>query len=246
MPILDAAQHIARDFSHSAQASDLDDVLDEVRKLLGCSFLALSHHVDFLGARGSGLRVHNHPEDRAHWFDSERSRLSDPEHRASQQTSAGYSWRNLLREIPLAPPRPHDLRPRPSPRGSRRADDTRACPERSAWSCSFAWARGAVQNPDALVFTQSIANFAFEAARRIRGRREAPRQRLTDRQRECVLWAARYKTDWEISQIMGIGHMTVVDHIHHARGRYDAATRAMLIVRARFDGTLHFGDIARR
>lgn len=98
--------------------------------------------------------------------------------------------------------------------------------------------------PGALFFAQSIANFAFEAARRLHGPCDLQRPRLTDRQRECLLWAARGKTDWEIALIMGIRHFTVVEHIRSARMRYDAATRGVLIVRALFDGTLSFSDIA--
>lgn len=246
MPTLDAAQQIAHDLMLSAEPSDLDDILHEVRKYLGCSFFALSHHVDFLGAPGTGLRVHNYPEEWAHWFDTQRLGLSDPVHRASQQTSAGFLWRDMVREVSLAASdRTVFARARRHGIGDGLTIPAHV-PGDAHGSCSFAWRRGAAPEPGALVFAQSIANFAFEAARRIHGPRGEPRRRLTDRQRECLLWAARGKTDWEISRIMGIGHMTVVDHIRNARGRYDAATRAMLIVRALFDGALHFGDIARR
>src|SRR3546814_8961631 len=40
-----------------------------------------------------------------------------------------------------------------------------------------------------------------------------PPPMLTDRQRDCVLWAARGKGDWEISRILGVGEETVARHI---------------------------------
>ena len=40
-----------------------------------------------------------------------------------------------------------------------------------------------------------------------------------------VLWIARGKTDWEIARILGVSHVTVIEHVRHARERYGAPTR---------------------
>ena len=90
---------------------------------------------------------------------------------------------------------------------------------------------------------QSISAFAFEAARSLYRGPVAAAPRLTDRQRECLVWAARGKTDPQISRILGIRHGTVVEHMRNARRRYEAPTRARLAVRALFDGALHFGEV---
>ena len=42
--------------------------------------------------------------------------------------------------------------------------------------------------------------FTFEGARRLTGLETGGKPVLTDRQRDCVLWAARGKTEWEIVQ----------------------------------------------
>ena len=101
--------------------------------------------------------------------------------------------------------------------------------------------------PDEFQFVcQLIGAFAFEAARRISGSRDVLADQspiLTDRQRDCVLWAARGKTDWEISVILGVGHETVIQHLKHARERYGVQKRALLAVRALFDGLISFSDI---
>ena len=70
--------------------------------------------------------------------------------------------------------------------------------------------------------------------------------RLTDRQRECLTWAARGKSDWEISRILGISHETVSDHLKQARERYGVGKRTLLTVHALFDGTIAFFDVIRR
>ncbi len=244
MPTLDAAERIACDFLKIENLSDLNDVLGEICNQLGCEFFALSHHIDFLGAPKAGLRVHNYPDEWAHWFDKHRLGIIDPVHRASQRTSAGFHWRDIGSDRPLAPQdRLVFARARRHGIGDGLTIPAHV-PGDAHGSCSFAWARGVSPGSGSLLFAQSIANFAFEAARRLHGPSEQARPRLTDRQRECLLWAARGKTDWEIACIMGIRHLTVVEHIRNARVRYEAATRGVLIVRALFDGTLSFGDIA--
>ena len=70
--------------------------------------------------------------------------------------------------------------------------------------------------------------------------------KLTDRQRDCVFWAARGKSDWEIAQILGIGHETVIQHLKQARERYGVTKRTMLAVSTLFDGTISFIDILKR
>lgn len=93
---------------------------------------------------------------------------------------------------------------------------------------------------------QLIGAFAFESARRLHGERESPvneLRSLTAGQRDCVLWAARGKTDWEISVILGISHETVIQHLKHARERYGVQKRAMLAVRALFDGSISFSEL---
>jgi DNA-binding CsgD family transcriptional regulator len=93
-----------------------------------------------------------------------------------------------------------------------------------------------------LVLMQNVAPYVFETARII-----APRARiatlLTPRQLECLLWAARGKTDWEIGRILGIAQDTVEKQLARARERYGVDKTSTLIIRALFDGTLSFEDV---
>lgn len=69
---------------------------------------------------------------------------------------------------------------------------------------------------------------------------------LTERQRVCVLWSARGKSDWEISKILGIQPDTVVQHLKQARERYGVQKRTLLAVHALFDGTISFAEVFKR
>src|SRR3546814_16703389 len=60
---------------------------------------------DLLAAPDKGVRVHNYPEEWAYWFDQNRLGPSDPVHRASQRSRAGFLWHDMRR---YDAPRPGD------------------------------------------------------------------------------------------------------------------------------------------
>jgi LuxR family quorum-sensing system transcriptional regulator CciR len=96
---------------------------------------------------------------------------------------------------------------------------------------------------------QLVGAFAFEAARRL-AKRE--RQKLndpagfSDRERDCLIWIARGKSDSEIATILGISPETVHQYVKHARANYDAVSRSQLVAHALFSGTISFMDIFKR
>jgi LuxR family quorum sensing-dependent transcriptional regulator len=49
---------------------------------------------------------------------------------------------------------------------------------------------------------------------------------LSLRERECICWVATGKTDWEISEILGISQQTVHKHVSNALKKLGAGTRA--------------------
>jgi LuxR family transcriptional regulator, quorum-sensing system regulator BjaR1 len=55
---------------------------------------------------------------------------------------------------------------------------------------------------------------------------------LTEREMECLRWAAAGKSDWEISQILLISSKTVNYHIENAKRKFGVATRVQAIVAA--------------
>ncbi|WP_133636710.1 helix-turn-helix transcriptional regulator [Zavarzinia compransoris] len=55
---------------------------------------------------------------------------------------------------------------------------------------------------------------------------------LTPRERDCLHWVAAGKSDWAISQILGISETTVHWHVERAKRKFGASTRMQAIVTA--------------
>lgn len=226
--------------------AELGDALAAITRDLGYRYFALTHHVD-VRRSSSGIRIHNYPDGWAEWFDEQSLSADDPVHRASNLTSVGFAWSALPQMIALTT---DDRQILERARNHGIADGFTVpahVPGEAHGSCSFAGAADDPLKDGAAPLLQLVGAFAFEAARRMRrGRFAQGPVRLTDRQRECVMWAARGKSDWEISRILGISHQTVIEHLRHARERYGVARRTLLAVHALFDGTIGFLDVLRQ
>jgi LuxR family quorum-sensing system transcriptional regulator CciR len=249
MTSFERAESFLRDLAGITTEADLSDALEEVTGELGFTYFALSHHVDIRRATQPAIRLHNYPDDWADYYDDQGLGVSDPVFRASHVTSVGFAWSQIDRMIVLTPS-DRAMLERAGERGISDGFTIPAnVPGEAHGSCSFANPRGVAMREEDLPVAQLVGAFAFEAARRlwrVRSPALAAAPRLTDRQRECLLWVARGKSDWEISRILGIEHETVVRHLKQARERYGVAKRTMLAVQALFDGSISFTDVLRR
>ncbi|MGF1604802.1 MAG: autoinducer binding domain-containing protein [Rhodothalassiaceae bacterium] len=61
---------------------------------------------------------------------------------------------------------------------------------------------------------------------------------LPPREQECLLWAARGKTSWEIGQLMGITERTVNAHFARTMTRFGVHSRTEAVVRAILGGLI--------
>ncbi len=52
---------------------------------------------------------------------------------------------------------------------------------------------------------------------------------LSDREYECLAWAARGKSAWETGCILGISRRTVVYHLENVRAKLDVRTTAQAV-----------------
>ena len=89
------------------------------------------------------------------------------------------------------------------------------------------------------LMAQLVGSYAFQAARSILQQSHDGTRRpvkLTPRQIDCITWAARGKTDWEIARILSIAETTVKEYLDDARRRYGVHKRIQLILRAIYDG----------
>ncbi|WP_264942662.1 LuxR family transcriptional regulator [Sphingomonas canadensis] len=244
MPSLAAAQEYLASLHSITTLADLRDALEETSDRLGCHYFALSQHVDFLRAPDSALRLHNYPESWEAWFDSRGLGVSDPIHRASHVTAFGFRWAAVSGMIKLSKTDrlvlseayAHGIGDGFTVPGN--------VPGETLGSCSFACRAGDDLRDERIPFAQLAGQLLFETGRRMAMKRpHADPPALTDRQVECIMWVGRGKTDWEIAQILGVSHGTVIEHLRNARERYDASTRSMLTVRALYDGAVCFSDL---
>ncbi len=245
--MFDRIDRFVRDLRLVESEEQLSSLLESISLELGFAFLALTHHVDIRQAPQPAIRLATYPAEWVDYFDGQRLGPSDPVHRASHLTSVGFAWSEVPAMIPLTR-RDRDILDRARLAGIGDGFTIPAhVPGESHGSCSFATRRGEPIEPDALPRAQLVGAFAFEAARRLWKIRavDKPVPGLTDRQRDCLLWAARGKSDWEISRILGISHETVIQHLKQARERYGVGKRTLLAVHALFDGTISFLDIVK-
>ncbi|GGC05008.1 LuxR family transcriptional regulator [Novosphingobium endophyticum] len=234
-------------------ATSIDDLAAAIRAAsaqLGFQHFALSHHVDLAEAGDSAIWIHNYPAGWAEYYESHSLGLSDPVHRASHVTMIGFRWSRLEQMIPLTTA---DRRMLLMSREHGIGDGFTVpahVPGETRGSVSFATETGRALPAGMLPAAQLVGCLAFEAARRLcTPRTVRPGARLpvlTDRQRECALWVARGKTDWEIACILGLSEETVARHVRQACERYGVSKRTSLVIRALFDGTLTFTDVFSR
>jgi LuxR family quorum-sensing system transcriptional regulator CciR len=116
--------------------------------------------------------------------------------------------------------------------------------------CSFVTTNGRPLPQDSLPAAQYLACFSFEAARRLvndgtadDGNENAPPPRLTQRQLDCVVLAARGKSNWVAGKLLGLSPDTVHKYLESAKRRYGVSSRTELVVRALYDGQLSFSDV---
>lgn len=226
---------------------ELGLVMNEVTRALGFQHFAITHHVDLLKAGGSAIRLHNYPDQWAEHYDRSALSLSDPVHRASHMTGFGFRWSQMPDLIPLSR---SDQAMLDEGRRQGIGDGYTIpvnVPGEACGSCTFVNGVSQALPLRFLPLAQLLGAMAFEKARGIWLPRSTierlQRPVLTDRQRDCVLWAARGKTDWEISIILGISEETVARHIRMACDRYGVSKRMSLVVHAMTDGTITLGDI---
>jgi LuxR family quorum-sensing system transcriptional regulator CciR len=237
------------DVSSASTQAELRAVLAEITRELGFRHFALSHHVDLRNSSEPAIRIHNYPDEWERYYDRKQLGRTDPVHRACQMTAVGFAWSQLPKMIPLT-------------RMDRAVLDAAAkqglgdgftvpahVPGELNGSCSFATSRGKRPKAEHLAVAQLVGAFAFEAARRLAKpdqKRLSDPARFSDRERDCLIWIARGKSDCEIATILGISPETVHQYVKQARANYDAVSRSQLVAHALFSGTISFMDIFKR
>lgn len=243
MKIVSIAAELAADMASAVSSDGLFEALSGACDRIGVRYFALSHHVDFAASPGA-LRLHNYPEGWQEWYDGRRMALSDPIHRASQFTAAGFLWEDVPQIIPLSQADRRLLR-RGREIGLGKGVTVPAnVPGEAHGSCTFVSAAGADLPGNALLWAQALGMCAFEIARRLhRQARNIPFPRISDRQRECIALAGRGLSDRRIADNLGIGEQSVKEHMREARARLGVTTRTQLVVSLLFARQICLDDV---
>ncbi len=86
-------------------------------------------------------------------------------------------------------------------------------------------------SPNALLFTAHL----HEAVRRLFSQVDhlpISQISLTEREKQCLLWAAEGKTTWETARILNISERTVIFHVQNAAEKLNVVNRQQAIARA--------------
>lgn len=83
-------------------------------------------------------------------------------------------------------------------------------------------------------YAQLFITYLHEAARKIFEQQVLPLKQahLTNRERQCLLWAAEGKTTWETSVILGVAERTVRFHLRNASEKLNVVSRQHAVARA--------------
>lgn len=234
--------------------TDVGLVLKDATRAFRFDHFALAQRLGN-GGRLGPIRISDFPDGWVERLTVQGRVADDPVLMASERRVTPFAWSSLPGLIPM------------NDRHRAFMADARAAglvdgytvpihvPGQASGLVSFVMAKGDALPADSLPAAQYLACFAFEAARRLRlwasradggagdahPHTDAPR--LTQRQLDCLVLAARGKSNWVTGQLLGLSEGTVHKYIEAAKQRYGVSTRTELVVRALYDGHLSFVDV---
>ena len=243
---------LLQEFVRAAAAAEdtrgLKALVGDLCTELGIDYFALLHHVRFGRPIENQVRLTNYPIS---WIATlrQQDRASDPVLRTAERTSSGFCWRDIETLVRLSEKERALFRQAERHGIGEGFTVPNHIPGEAFGSSSFAVLRGKEFTPEQACAAQALGPFAFEAARRLNetqsgaGEAYVEPAPLTERQRECLIYAARGKSDTVIAQLLDIRPRTVNEHIEAAKRRYCVATRSQLLVRALFRSEITYPEV---
>jgi DNA-binding CsgD family transcriptional regulator len=239
------AMRLERIVESATNEDDFLSAMGAVAPALGFQHFAVVHHMN-LDRGGVAIRLHNYPNRWADYYEANRLITCDPVHRTCHVTNFPFVWNSIEKMISLGP-RDRMMFALGQEEGIGDGFTIPvSVPGEASGSCSFANYSDRPIRTAHFALSYFVGSLAFEVARRLwtpRGRLLPAAPVLTDRQRDCLLWVARGKSDIEIGQILGVSRETVICHIKQACERYGVTKRTSLLIRAVLDGTLMLSDL---
>lgn len=243
---------VVRDFVTAAGGTkdmvELRALVDDACAELGFDYYALVNHIRFGRPTSEYVRLTNYPPE---WVAILRQHdgVTDPVLKFAEKTSTGFRWQEMQNSRKLTEQERAVFRQAYRHGIGDGFTVPNHVPGEAFGSCHFAVRAGRPFPEENVYAVQTIGSFAFEAARRLIAAQAQPSERyldpapLTDRQRECLIFAARGKSDSVIAQLLAIRPRTVNEHIEAAKRRYCVATRSQLMVRALFRSEILYTEV---
>ncbi len=219
--------------------------LESIIPKLGFRYFALIHHLHPKDWSRMAICLHNCEPDWPIAYAGRKLYRGDPILRACTLTNVGFKWGEISSVIPTTEAHRHYFDQFSEAGIGDGMTIPAHIPGEPPGSCNFATAKGQPFPDQSYISALIVGAFAFQAARRIAGFvkvRPPTEMPLTVRQRDCLLWAMRGKTNWEIGQILGLSRDTVSQHLDMARIRYGVTKRLQLAVRAIYMGEISLDD----
>src|SRR3546814_498568 len=238
------AHHVAQLARDAGDLEILSMLIGDMAREMGFRHFILGHHFDSTAAIPNAVVIHNYPDGWAEYFTTHQLHVNDPVLRASERSQLCFRWSAVPKLVKFSGQDRQIMEDAISHGLTDGCTVPFQKPGELPGSISFATPKGEVDD-EKLLFAQLIGSLAFEAARRVsleKGGLLRPDVKLTERQRECLILAARGQTDAEIARTLGISEETATLHLKTARERYGVSKRLPLAIRALYDGQISFWE----
>lgn len=244
----DVVQEFVKESASIDEMAQLREAIEASCRELGFNYFAIIHHIRFGRPSTDRVRLSNYPVE---WLAKlrEDETFREPVLKAAERTSTGFLWSRLGEHVPLCESEQRYMQRAAQVGLAEGFTVPNHVPGETFGSCHFAVSRRSDLPHNNLPAAQALGCFAFEKARQILREHQQPSEQyvvpapLTERQRDCVLFAARGKSDSVIADLLNIRRRTVNEHIEAAKRRYSVATRTQLIVRALFRSEICFSEV---
>lgn len=244
----DVVQEFTQECASLNDMASLREAIAECSKALGFDYFAVVHHIRFGRPSTDKVRLSNYPLE---WLAKirEDEHFQEPVLKAAERTSSGFLWSQVEQFAPLSPAQRQYMNRAVRYGLAEGFTVPNHIPGETFGSCHFAVSRPDRLPRENLPAVLALGSIAFEKARQIVRDNRQPSEQfvipapLTDRQRDCLIFAAQGKSDSVIAQLLDIRPRTVNEHIEAAKRRYSVATRSQLIVRALFRSEICFSEV---
>ncbi|MBL8268546.1 helix-turn-helix transcriptional regulator [Steroidobacter sp.] len=236
---------------HSLPAPALTATFQQALEHMGFRHFACCSHVDPNNPPQSAVVLHNYPDAWAGTFAERKLYQCDPVFQRAERSLLPFRWNTPEFNALLTLPQKRILQEAASV----------GIAHGYTVPIHLPWTAGAIRAscsviPDsdsiderAYRAVQVMATYLYAAVgyhQSLRAARENSLQAtpvLSVRERQCLELAAQGKTDWDISQLLGISENTVHKHIESAKRRLGVSTRIQAVVWAVQHREICFGDV---